>query len=142
MTDMATCGCPVNDIIYRAIERYELKQFLREAVDKRVISEEEKREVEQWRPSGKQRMREHLIKLILAGGKERQFIDFIDYYASLVELAAAQLRKQTGGRDGNSSSVDSCSPGASHSHGQQLSQDSSNSDSTSPMELETMVSDA
>ena len=138
MTDMATCGCPVNHSIYRAIERYELKQFLREAVDKRVISEEEKREVEQWRQSGEQRMREHLIKLILAGGKKRQFIDFIDYYASLVELAAAQLRKQTGGCDGDSSSVDSCSPGASHS----LSQDSSSSDSTSPMELETMVSDA
>lgn len=139
MTDMATCGSPVNHIIYRAIERYEIKQFLREAVDKRVISEEEKREVEQWRPSGKQRMREHLIKLILAGGKERQFVDFIDYYVSLVALAAEQLRKQTGGCDGDSSSV---GLGATHNHGQQLSQDSSNSDSASPMELETMVSDA
>ena len=138
---MATCGCPDNHIIYRAIERYELKQFLLEAVDKRVISEKEKREVEQWRPSGKQRMREHLIKLILAGGKERQFIEFIDYYASLVELAAAQLRKQRGGCNDDNSSVDSRSGGASHSHGQQLSQDSSNSDSSSPLEFETLVSD-
>ena len=142
--DMAACGSSFHiNRIYQAIERYDLKHFLREAVDNRVISEGEKIEVEQWRPSDKRRMREHLIKLILAGGKERlgHFIDFIYYYANLA-LGAAQLLKQTGGGDGDSYVIDSYSPGASHTHGQHLDQDSLKSESTSPMEFETMVSNA
>ena len=143
-TTMAACGPSVdNDMkhnIYQVIERYELERFLKEAVDKRVISEKEKREVEQSRRTGYRRMREELINLILRNERLGRFIDFIDHYAGVVELAMARLRKQVDGCDRDSSSdnpnVDFYFQGASHSYGQQLSQDSSNSVSMSPMEFE------
>ena len=117
--------------IYQAIERYDLRAFLRDAVDKRVISEEERRELGN---SKQHTVRKRLINLIIAKGREQKFIDFIGDYARLVqELSFQLIGKGVAGRGGGG---DSFERGGQHS--QQLSQDGSSDGSTSPMELVSM----
>lgn len=129
--------------IYEAIEPYDLKLFLREAEEKGVLSPEENRQIEAGRGSTKRRV--HLVKLVIGKDLRQQqlFINFIGNYASNVQkvsidalITASQFIKAAG------STSSACLPTYCQSVGgevQQLSQDSSTSDSISSMELDVTV---
>ena len=120
-----------------------MKHFLREIVDRGVLSEQESRELRQdSRSSGKQKLREALINVFFSSGREQEFVAFIRSYASHVHTisveAVATLDLQEYKRYFREKSSESH---PARSEPLQLSQDSvSNSDSgsTSP-ELDKMM---
>lgn len=119
-----------------------MKHFLQEIVNNGVLSERERREVEQDRKSGKQKIRENLVKFIHSSKREQQFLTFIRGYASHVHTmslkALASLETNLSDQSRDSHHTNRSEQWASPP---QLSQDSlshSESGSTSP-ELDHMT---
>ena len=74
------------DAIYKALEPYDIKHVLGEAAYKCVLSEDERKEIEQQGRS-RRKMREHLVQLIISedGKRLQKFVKFIRNYASHVQ---------------------------------------------------------
>lgn len=135
--------------LYQAIDRYDIEKLIDAASvsDWRVISKEEKREVE--KKSSKQRMCEHFIKLLVERGRVKQFAGFILQYNSLIQNAALALlaKVSSGAGTADSRKEASCSstispPCSEKSYTFREERRKSSSSSTScmsPMEIETKV---
>lgn len=128
------------DSFYQAIESYDIKTLVHEATNQGVLADTERNEIQ--RQSSRHSMRDCLINSILRCGtrEQQQFVRFIHDFS---RRAYERTRKHLAGLNYQHNTISESSAGcmyAGHGHGKeppQLSQDSSHSSSTSPMELDS-----
>ena len=112
------------DAFYQAIENYDIKVLVREAANRKILSELERSETE--RQKNRLSMRKWLINLVLHRGYEAQ-----QEFALLIREFSRHSYKQT------CQQLDLAGFESSVAPGKDLSHDSRSAGSTSPMELDT-----
>ena len=119
-------GKATYDAFNKAIERYDFMHFLCEATYRSVLSKEEEKRVIEQSDKSRQKMCEHLLTLMLDGGKrQQQFILFVESYGDYVQsISQRELLPFKTSTDLHCSAVE---------HSERLS--NQDSDSDSPMEL-------